>query len=88
MVAFVVKEELLATAAWHRMLSGHQWVLSGSSVTLQLTVDYVLYVETARLDAIVVVELTVVDRMMLGLTSLHSRLRHYVLPVHMVAAWR
>jgi hypothetical protein len=67
MVAFVVKEELLATAAWRRMrkwLSGHQWVTSGSSATLQLTVDYVLYVETVRFDAIVVVELTVVDRMM------------------------
>ena len=64
MMAFVVKKEPLATAAWRRMrkwLSGHQWVTSESSTTLELTVDYVLYVETARFDAIVVV-VTVVDR--------------------------
>ncbi|PVH69015.1 hypothetical protein DL98DRAFT_541961 [Cadophora sp. DSE1049] len=48
---------------------GYQWVISGSLIALQLTVDYVLYVETARFDAIIVVEFTVVDRTMLGLTS-------------------
>jgi hypothetical protein len=44
MMAFVVKKEVLATATWRRMqkwLSGHQWVLSRSSVTLELTIDYV-----------------------------------------------
>jgi len=54
-------------------LSGHQWVISESLVTLQLTVDYVLgqlMCETARFDATVVVESMVVDEMMPGLTCL------------------
>jgi len=54
-------------------LSGHQWVISESLITLQLTVDYVLgqlMCETARFDATVVVESMVVDEMMPGLTCL------------------
>jgi len=42
-------------------------------------------VETARFDAIVVVELMVVDGMMLGLIKPHSRLRCHAQRVHMVA---
>jgi hypothetical protein len=59
-------------------ISDRQWVISGSLVTLQLTVDYVLFVETARLSVIVVVESMVVDEIISGLTS-HSWLQHLVI---------
>lgn len=57
-------------------ISNHQWVISGSLVTLQLS-------------AIVVVESMVVDGMISGLTSLILGFSIRVcIAVYMIAAWR
>lgn len=63
----------------------HQWVLNQQSIA----VEYVLYIETVRYDAIVVVTSTVVDGMISGFTSLILGFGFRVcIAMHRLAAWR